>query len=508
MASRVKNTARNTVYAAFRFLLGIVLQFALRSAFIYTLGKEILGLDNLIVNVIMLLNITELGISAAIGYRLYKPIAEKDNEMIKSLYAFYVKIYRFVICAIAAIGLCVMPFLNYFIKGGGVVGINIYVIYLIVLSATVMSYFVASKRTLIYSSERSDILSKATSANLIFTRVLQIILLLTVKNYYLFAIIIPMGVVLEFVCLNIVTKKFFPFLRENAKKLDKNVKVEIYKNVFGLGLSKLGGVASTSIIAILISVFFGLGDLAIYANYLLIFSCVCGIMDIFIGSVQASVGNMIASESKERNYNMFNVLNFAHSLLFGFGVICLLCLYQPFLETWINADWLFPAAVMITLVIRLYVMRVESVVGIYKNCAGLMWNDKFIPLVTLVLQVSISILLLKFFGIAGIFIGISVAILLSSFITTPWVLYKRYFLKSPMIYFSQVFIFTLVTVFAGGVSYYLCSILPDGIWFHVLRLGVCVGSTAIIYLLAFISTPSFRALLGTFKGVITHLSKH
>ena len=82
--SRAKNTVRNTVFAGISFLVKILLQFLVRTVFIYTLGVRILGLNSLFANVITLLNVVELGIGFAIVFSMYKPIANGDTEKIKS----------------------------------------------------------------------------------------------------------------------------------------------------------------------------------------------------------------------------------------------------------------------------------------------------------------------------------------------------------------------------------------------------------------------------------------
>ena len=62
-------------------LIGLIAQ----AIFIRILGAEYLGVNGLFNNILAILGIVELGIGNAIIFNLYKPIADKDYELIKSL---------------------------------------------------------------------------------------------------------------------------------------------------------------------------------------------------------------------------------------------------------------------------------------------------------------------------------------------------------------------------------------------------------------------------------------
>lgn len=97
MSSRTKNAEKNIISAAFFQIVNIVLKFALRTVFIYTLGKEYLGINGVFSNVLSILALSELGIGTAIIYDMYKPIAENNQDKIASLVTFFKQIYGGVI---------------------------------------------------------------------------------------------------------------------------------------------------------------------------------------------------------------------------------------------------------------------------------------------------------------------------------------------------------------------------------------------------------------------------
>ena len=94
--SRTKNSALTMAMSSMRQLLTILLTFVSRTAFIYTLGAEYLGLNGLFSNILSILALSELGIGGAIAFYLYKPLADKDIDRIKVLMKFYRRCYNYV----------------------------------------------------------------------------------------------------------------------------------------------------------------------------------------------------------------------------------------------------------------------------------------------------------------------------------------------------------------------------------------------------------------------------
>lgn len=56
--------------------------------FVRCLSADYLGVNGLFTNILTMLSLTELGIGSAIGYALYKPLAENDEEKVASLVSF------------------------------------------------------------------------------------------------------------------------------------------------------------------------------------------------------------------------------------------------------------------------------------------------------------------------------------------------------------------------------------------------------------------------------------
>ena len=102
---------RNAAVGLVCKMLVLVLNFVVRTAFAYTLSVEYLGIDSLFANVLVILNLSDLGLSSVIVFALYKPLAEGDESRVKSLLHFYCNTYRILGFVFLGAGAALTPFL-------------------------------------------------------------------------------------------------------------------------------------------------------------------------------------------------------------------------------------------------------------------------------------------------------------------------------------------------------------------------------------------------------------
>ena len=76
--SRTVNTIRNIIMGFIAKATNILLPFVIRTIIIYRLGAEYAGINSLFSSILQVLSVSELGISSAIIFSLYKPVAEGD----------------------------------------------------------------------------------------------------------------------------------------------------------------------------------------------------------------------------------------------------------------------------------------------------------------------------------------------------------------------------------------------------------------------------------------------
>ena len=69
--NRTKNAARNMMMGFINKIIVLLLPFVVRTAFIYSLGAEYLGLNSLFSSILSVLSVAELGFSSAVVLPVY-----------------------------------------------------------------------------------------------------------------------------------------------------------------------------------------------------------------------------------------------------------------------------------------------------------------------------------------------------------------------------------------------------------------------------------------------------
>ena len=513
---RIQNVKKITIFGFVKYFIQLVLKFILQSVIIKYMGDNYVGVNGLFSNVFSLLNLAELGIGSAIVFSMYKPIAENDIEKVKALNNLYKKFYIYIAVIVSIIGVAITPFLPYVVTQQGI-EVNIYIIYLMFLFNMVIGYLSAHKRSLLFAYQKNDVELKIKSLVLIITTILQIICIVLFKNYYVHASIMIFGTILDCIVVQVSANKLYPQINGKSEALDDATKKEITKNVKATFLHKIGSalVVSTDNILILnfgAVAYFAIYDawdlLGYYSNYILICDSLILFFSLIINGLKASVGNYIAEKSTQQVYEYYKKLNFVFSWLIGFCAICLICLFQPFIYLWrvdiaSSSGILLPDVTVLLIVISFFLTRMRSNTNMFKDCAGLMWNDRWKPIAECVVNLVASILLAKFIGLDGIILGTIISTLVAPFWVEPVVLHKYYFKVSSKSYFLSYFIFVVVTALTGGLCYYLCSLLPFyGIGWFIIKCFICAILPNLIFLLVFCKTKIFRETINLAKSIL------
>lgn len=158
---RTKNALRNIIFGLLQRIYQLIVPFAMRTAMIYWLGVEYLGLDGLFISVLSVLNLAELGVGSAMVYSMYKPVAEDDRTTICALMKLYKIYYRVIGLVVLVGGLILCPFIPKLISDELPAGMNVYILFLLNLGATVLSYWLfAYKNSILQAYQRADVVSK------------------------------------------------------------------------------------------------------------------------------------------------------------------------------------------------------------------------------------------------------------------------------------------------------------------------------------------------------------
>lgn len=499
--SRTKNAIRNITFGFINKLIVLLFPFIIRTVIIKTLGSEYLGLNSLFTSILQVLNLAELGFSSAIVYSMYKPIAEQDTKTICALMNLYKKIYNMIGIVIIVIGLALLPFLNYFIKGSYPNNINIYMLYLIYLANTAITYFLfAYKSALLTAHQRSDVTSNVQTVTCLLQYGLQIFILFVLKNYYLFIFIQIITTILNNISVAIITNKKYPQYKCNGQ-VEAETKKDIKKRVTGLMVQRICSTTRNSLDSIFISAFLGLNVVAMYSNYYSIMNAIIGIMGIITTAIIAGIGNSIVTETEEKNYKDMNNFNFIYMWLAGWCTICLACLYQPFMKLWMGEKYMFSYGVVVLFCIYFYSLKMGDIRAAYSDAKGLWYENRYRAIIESIANVILNIVLGKLFGVYGIIAGTLISLLIINFGYGSQILFQYYFVHQKMSdYFLRHGLYALVTLVIGVITYFLCSfITTNGISGITIKMIICVIIPNVLYLLVYHKTNIFKSSISIFK---------
>ncbi len=498
---RTKNAVRNTVFGVLYKIIGIILPFASRTAILYVLGEKYLGLSSLFTSILSFLSLAELGMGAAMVYSMYKPIAQNDKKTLCALLRLYKKLYNIIGCIILGAGLALLPFLDKIINDTVPEDINLHLLYLLYLGNTVLSYFLfAYKHSILQAHQRNDIDSKIGMVLSPLSYVLMLGALFLTKNYYAYAIWLPIFTVITNIIRLIYVNKHYPDLKAEGE-VEPELKKSIRKKVAALIGTKLNTVVLHSADNLVMSAYLGLTAIAMYGNYYYIMSSIMGFLGICYTSMTAGLGNSIATETVEKNYNDFKKFSFINSWIVGWCTVCLVCLYQPFMKIWVGDDLMFPFYMVILFAVYFYVYQIRKIPVVYKDAAGIWWEDRFRPYVCMVVNLVLNIILVNFIGIAGIVIST----VFSLAISIPWenyTIFKAVFDRSSKEYYFKMLYSLVTTVVAGAVTYFVCSFMGDGIWLLLVRAVICVVLPNVIFILLNFKRKEFGESVQMMKRIV------
>lgn len=500
---RLKNSIRNVCGALINKATAIIFPFVIRTIILYFLGTEYAGLSSLFTSILQILSLSELGIGSAIVFSMYKPVAEGNNAEINALLRLYRKFYYIIGIVIFLVGIILIPLIPKLINGTYPSDINLYVLYLIYLSNTILSYFLfAYKVSILNAFQRSDIESNLTTIINMGMYIIQIIMLIFFRNYYLYIIWIPVATILINVVRSHIVDKQYPDIH-CIGEVSSEVKKDIFKRVGALIGHQISGTVNCSLDNIVVSAFLGLKVVAQYGNYYYVVSALSGVMQVTFNALTASIGNSLIKETKEKNLSDFYGLQYINSWMVGWICITMLCIYQDFMKLWAGTDLLFTFDIVVIFIVYFYTWQIRRTVLTYKNAAGMWWADKLKPYVSVVVNLILNFSLVGVCGIYGVLLS---TIICYIFIEAPWethALFKEYFKKKTNIYWKNMLKYTILTIVLMVVTYSVCvCVKMSGVIAILIKGGICFILPNILWILCTFKSNEFTRVYCVVKKMM------
>jgi O-antigen/teichoic acid export membrane protein len=461
--SRTSKGLKNSVVGSFFTILALALSFISRKYFLDYLGAEVLGLNTTATNLLQFLNIAELGIGAAVGFSLYKPLHDKDNETVNEIVYLQKYLYRRIAWIIIVGALILMAFFPLIFKKMELPLWYAYSSFLVLLLSAMLGYFVNYKQIVLVAAQMEYKIMFVTRTCTITKTIIQIIAISNFSNPYVWWVIIEGAfAIISSALIDTVTRRNFHFqrtesctyrqLKEKYNTLLVKVKQIFFHKISAFALGQSSG--------LIIYAYVSLSMVAIYGNYNALVYCASSLMTTFFNGINASVGDLVAEGDKKRILSVFYEVfstKFYFVVLICFGAF----LYaSPFINIWIGQQYLLSEETVFLIVLSYYISLTRTTVDSFLSAYG-QFQDIWAPVVEATTNITASIALGYLWGLNGVLIGVLISVFLVIFLWKPFFLFTKGFKVNYMNYVKMYAKHIVALLIALKLWDWVVSLFPE-----------------------------------------------
>ena len=507
---RTKKIALNMVSDILPYIIIGVIGLIKVDVLIKYIGDVGNGYYQVINQIITYVFIAQMGFSDAVIYSLYKPFADKNKGDINRIYSGSRKIFKIIgwvillIIALVSLGL-------YFFYGFEDGYRNSSLICFIVISVSyLISYF---GKTQTYSAVLSAAQEKYIY-NLVFnimkilSDILIVVVVILFKSLEAIAIVIFIVKALEEMVMRMVVKRKYKWLKEV-----EDADTSMVKMVKDLAWIQLGYLALNNIDAIILVAFVSPVAVSIYTSYNFIVRYLNEISSRVERGAVYSFGNVFAKKEDDKAEKLFKEFNVLF-IIIAFSVCITFTLgIRSFVNVWIGKEnYILGYLSIILFATSLFLNIIYDPLLAVVNAKGLFKDNKNHVFICATVNVVLSILLVKPFGLNGLLLATALAFFVNIFL-------KMNVIKNKIIegidkrrlateYLGLIALFIIICVLIKPLEVF---ILHKGFGFMgcILSLGIIFIVVTLINVLIMCScSESTRNLLKRGKGLIKGLKKH
>ena len=484
--SRTEYSMLNIATGVGGYGLSVVLSLINRMVFTRCLPAAYLGISGLFSNILGMLSLAELGVSGAIVYALYKPLAENDEEKIASLVRVFGTAYRAVGTFIGLAGVCLLPVLHLLIGEQPQLRESIHVIYLFFLFAAAGSYFFTYRSTLLVAAQKNYLVTGITYLFQCILAVVQAVFLYATRNYMGYLVIQVSCSMLTYICISRLAVKQYPYItRKDTKPLESHERKKIFRDMRDLMAYNISGVLVNSTDNIIITYFSGLITTGLASNYTLLTNTLNSLLRQIFNGIGASVGNLNAVESQEKKFSVFKTTNLLNFWVYSWGTVGILFVSSDLVGLLFGEGYALEFAIPAVLALNFYTVGMQNAMWTFKHTMGLFRYGRFVQMFTAGLNLIFSIALGRIWGLFGIFFATFLARLMTNLWYDPYVIYRHAFGKNPLEYLKKYGFYLAVLMIEILLCQLACGWICISPLMDVLCKGVLVSliSNGIFFLL-------------------------
>lgn len=433
----LKNTIASFIYEIVAIICGFLLpQFILRA-----FGSEINGLVNSIMQFLGIISFLEFGVGAVIQTALYKPLAENDDAQISRIVVSGQRFFKKIAIDLVIYVLFLVIFYPFFVKQKFDAMYTITLILVISISSFAEYYLGIINRLLLVSDQKGYISYNVLTITLIMNTVVCLVLIKCNTSIHVIKLTTSLIYLLRAFVLAVYVK-----INYNLNWKIRYKREPIQQKWNGIA-QHIAAVVLDGTDNIVLTIWATMQDVSIYAVYNLIIAGVKKIILSLTRGIQAVIGELWAKQERKQLKIFFGwvewVIHTSTILIFGITMILILPFINIYTSGIMDADYYQPIFAFLLVFanaghcLRLPYNMMILACGHYKQT-----QKNYI--IVAVVNISISILAVKKWGLIGVAMGTLVAMIYQ----TIWMAYynSKNFIKWPIRNFFRQSIIDIITI--------------------------------------------------------------
>ena len=441
---RTKNVVKNFATDFLPQILIMLIGIFKAKILLNYLGESVLGLYQLFMQIVPYLALAEGGLSTASLYRLYGPIAKKDYKKEKEVLNATTNVFIVVGCIMLACGLGISFLIPHFINNNPFEFTYIQFNFMLYLLSEVMIYFTISSRIVFEANQKKYKINLIIQSAAILKSLLEIVILVlggTLTN--MFTMFVFVSVITNLIIIYKAKKEYayLPKVKEKDYSLVKDIK--------DLFVHKIGGLIANNIDIIIISSTKGLGlaKVVVYSSYNYIVNSMKIVIDKLYGAASSSVGNLLFEDSK-KSHDIFLEYNAIVNYIAIVLGIPLFFAVDYFIDIWYEGKVLTSIAISIMFILVFMYNTIRVPLLNFTTASGLFKETKICPILESIINLTLSLIFVRKFGIPGVLIATLISLICSEYLIKPVILYKKVFKRNVMYYYIKNLKFVAYIIFA------------------------------------------------------------
>ncbi|NVY96192.1 oligosaccharide flippase family protein [Lactobacillus sp. DCY120] len=508
--SRERTAVKSSLIGILSQFLTLIIKFIVRTIIIRYLGREILGLDAVIIDLISMLSLADMGINTAMLYRLYQPVVNQEQARIAQLMASYRFIFRTIAGVIAAIGLVLSCFLPLFIKGLSYSWFYIYGAYYLQLLAIVASYLFSYQRILLDADQKSYLNMLIDMLTFLGFGIVEILALLVFKEYFAYlilAVIQPLGANL-IISWRIKALYGQEITQGKVKKADLR---QLFLDAKEVLVNKIAGYIYNSTDSLVISVALGTAFVGLMSNYRYLSRAMISLVNSMMAAMQSLIGNFLNSNhDQKRTFAVLQYYSFVRFIVGGVAFVVIVSCSQDFILLWTGKrEYLLSLWVPLLMMVDFYFGVMLGPLSEYLLGLGMFKRTRQISTVGAVVNILLSLGCVWTIGYLGVLIGtvISQAIMWSLDVYSVFGTIFKANSSWLKIYLQDQFKYLGIIFCATGLVLLSANYLFKIDYFSTITRLISEGLLAVLFFglftfLTFRKTPNYGYVLALLKKIL------